>query len=156
MVDPELMKALGIPPKLDPYNPEGKGEAHAILNGWTHVVNISGLCQIGGDAVCLPLVEMLNAITGWGATVKDLVKTGQRIATLQHAFNLREGFKPSDFILPPRVEGKPPLQAGPLKDITLDAEGLKRQYYQAMKFDYPTGAIQQERIAELALQDLLP
>jgi aldehyde:ferredoxin oxidoreductase len=99
---------------------------------------------------------MLNAITGWDTTLQELVKTGQRIATLQHAFNLREGFKPSDFVLPPRVEGKPALQAGPLKGKTLDAEGLKKQYYQAMKFDYPTGAIQKERIAELALQDLLP
>jgi aldehyde:ferredoxin oxidoreductase len=156
MADPGLISALGISPALQRFNPEGKGEAHAIMAGWQNVLNTSGICIFGTDALSFPMVEMLNAITGWGATVKDLVKAGQRIGTLQHAFNLREGFKPSDFILPPRVEGKPPLQEGPLKGITLDAEGLKKQYYEAMKFDYSTGAIQKERIAELAMQDVLP
>jgi aldehyde:ferredoxin oxidoreductase len=156
VADPGLLSALGISPALRRFDPEGKGAAHAIMAGWMHVVNTSGICMFATDVLSFPMVEMLNAITGWGATLQDLVKTGQRIATLQHAFNLREGFKPSDFTLPPRVEGKPPLQEGPLKGITLDAEGLKGQYYEAMKFDYTTGAIQQERIAELALQDLLP
>ena len=156
MADPEFMKALGIPPKFEPYNPEGKGKAHAILNGWTHVVNTSGICVFATDALSFPMVEMLNAITGWGVTLQDLVKTGQRIATLQHAFNLREGFKPSDFTMPPRIEGKPALKAGSLKDVTLDLEGLKKQYYEAMKFDYTTGTIQKERIAELGLEHILP
>jgi aldehyde:ferredoxin oxidoreductase len=155
VADPNFMSGLGISPALQRYSPEGKGEAHAIMAGWSNVVNTSGLCLFAADALSFPMVEMLNAITGWGATLQDLVKTGQRIATLQHAFNLREGFKPSDFILPPRVEGKPPLQAGPLKGIALDAEGLKRQYYEAMKFDYPTGAIQRERIAELGLEQIV-
>jgi aldehyde:ferredoxin oxidoreductase len=57
--------------------------------------------------------------------------------------------------MPPRIEGKPALKAGSLKDVTLDLEGLKKQYYEAMKFDYTTGAIQQERIAELGLEHIL-
>ena len=72
-----------------------------------------------------------------------------------HAFNLREGFKPSDFTMPPRIEGKPAFKAGSLKDVTLDLEGLKKQYYEAMKFDYTTGKIQKERIAELGLEHIL-
>jgi aldehyde:ferredoxin oxidoreductase len=155
MADPEFMKALGIPSKFEPHNPEGKGKAHAILAGWMHVVNTSGLCLLGADALSFPMVEMLNAITNWGVTLEDLVKTGQRIATLQHAFNLREGFKPSDFTMPPRIEGKPAFKAGSLKDVTLDLEGLKKQYYEAMKFDYTTGKIQKERIAELGLEHIL-
>ncbi len=156
MADPGFSAALGISPALQRFDAEGKGEAHAIMGGWAHVVNTTGICMFASGALGFPMVEMLNAITGWDTTLQELVKTGQRIATLQHAFNLREGFKPSDFVLPPRVEGKPALQAGPLSGRTLDAEGLKKQYYQAMKFDYPSGAIQKERIAELALQNLLP
>jgi aldehyde:ferredoxin oxidoreductase len=155
MVDPELMKALGIPPKFEPYNPEGKGKAHAILNGWQHIVNTSGICMMGVDSMSFPLVQMLTSITGWNLTFDELVKTGQRIATLQHAFNLREGFKPGDFTMPPRIEGKPPFKVGLLKGVTLDLEGLKKQYYEAMKFDYTTGAIQQERIVELGLENVL-
>jgi aldehyde:ferredoxin oxidoreductase len=39
--------------------------------------------------------------------------------------------------------------------VTLDLEGLKKQYYEAMKFDYTTGKIQKERIAELGLEHIL-
>ena len=74
MADPEFMKALGIALKFEPYNPEGKGKAHAILNGWAHVVNTSGICALTPDALSFPMVEMLNAITGWGVTLQDLVK----------------------------------------------------------------------------------
>jgi aldehyde:ferredoxin oxidoreductase len=42
-----------------------------------------------------------------------------------------------------------------LKDITIDLEALKRQYYEAMGFDIETGAIQKDRIKELGLQDIL-
>jgi len=36
-----------------------------------------------------------------------------------------------------------------LKDVTVDMEDLKKQFYDAMGFDYHTGAIKKERIAEL-------
>ncbi|MBN1834105.1 MAG: hypothetical protein JW896_18555 [Deltaproteobacteria bacterium] len=72
-----------------------------------------------------------------------------------HGFNLREGFKPSDFTIPPRVAGNPPLKAGALKDRTIDIQGLKNQYYEAMGFDVHTGAISKERINALGLQIVL-
>jgi aldehyde:ferredoxin oxidoreductase len=83
------------------------------------------------------------------------VQTGQRIAIMLHAFNLREGFKPSDFKIPPRACGNPPLTAGSLKDVTLDIEELKRQYYEAMGMDFATGKIRRDRIEALGLQDIL-
>jgi aldehyde:ferredoxin oxidoreductase len=88
-------------------------------------------------------------------TVEELIKTGQRISTLLHAFNLREGFKPGEFKMPPRISGNPPLKVGLLKDITIDFEDLKRQYYEAMGFDTKTGAIRKDRIEALGLQDIL-
>jgi aldehyde:ferredoxin oxidoreductase len=42
-----------------------------------------------------------------------------------------------------------------LKDRTIDIEGLKKQYYEAMGFDVDTGAISKERINALGLQDVL-
>jgi aldehyde:ferredoxin oxidoreductase len=72
-----------------------------------------------------------------------------------HAFNLKQGFKPSDFTMPERARGNPPLTAGSLKGITLDFEELKRQYYEAMSMDYTTGKIHPDRIKALGLQDIL-
>jgi hypothetical protein len=39
--------------------------------------------------------------------------------------------------------------------VTIDSEGLKKQFYEAMGFDYQTGAIDRERIVALGLDDVL-
>ena len=39
--------------------------------------------------------------------------------------------------------------------MTIDSEGLKRQFYEAMGFDVETGAIGKDRIAALGLQDVV-
>jgi aldehyde:ferredoxin oxidoreductase len=154
-VNETLYQALGLPTKVEKYNPEGKGEMHAVLAGWQHLVNSSGMCLFGADALPFSLIDFMKATTGWDLTYDELIITGQRISTLLHGFNLREGFKPTDFTIPPRVAGDPPLKVGALKDKTIDIEGLKKQYYEAMGFDVDTGAISQERINALGLQDVL-
>jgi hypothetical protein len=39
--------------------------------------------------------------------------------------------------------------------VTIDSEGLKKQFYQAMGFDAQTGAIERDRIVALGLDDVL-
>jgi aldehyde:ferredoxin oxidoreductase len=156
MAPQHVMDLLGIPVRLEKYNPKGKGKYHAILAGWQHLINTSGACLFGADGLNFRFIDLMRAITGWDLNIENLIQTGQRIATLLHAFNLREGFKPADFTVPPRVCGKPPLTAGSLKDVTIDVEELKKQYYEAMGFDPQTGEIGKDRIAALGLQDILP
>jgi aldehyde:ferredoxin oxidoreductase len=151
----DVLESLGIPGKVEKYNPEGKGKYHARLACWQHLINTSGACIFAADGLNFQLIDLMNAITGWDFNAEDMVKTGQRIATMLHAFNLREGFKPSDFTIPPRVCGNPPLKAGPLKDITIDFEELKRQYYEAMGYDADTSGIKKETADALGLQDIL-
>ena len=55
------------------------------------------------------------------------------------AFNLREGQKPSDFVLPPRSVGEPPQKEGPLAGITIDYKTLKRNFFVPMEWDEQTG-----------------
>jgi aldehyde:ferredoxin oxidoreductase len=154
-VNESLYRALGLPTKVEKYNPEGKGQMHAVLAGWQHLVNASGMCLFGADALAFSFIDFMKAATGWDLTYDELINTGQRISTILHAFNLREGFKPSDFTIPPRVAGNPPLKAGLLKDRTVDIDELKRQYYEAMGFDIDTGEISKERIDALGLRDVL-
>lgn len=146
---------MGVPFKMEPYDPTDKGKYHAILAGWQHWVNNSGACLFGIDSMPVDLLGCMNAITGWDLDYDEIVETGKRITTLLHAFNLREGFKPGDFKLPERARGNPPLKIGNLKDVTIDSEGLKRQFYEAMGFDFETGAIGRDRIEALGLQDVL-
>lgn len=60
-----------------------------------------------------PLREMMGAITGWEATVEELVMIGKRTSALLHTFNLREVFKPNDFTMPPRAAGDPQFKVWP-------------------------------------------
>ena len=146
---------MGVPFSLDPYDPTDKGRYHALLAGWQHWVNTSGACLFGVDSMPLDFVGCMNAITGWGLDYAEIVETGDRITTLLHGFNLREGFKPDDFKLPERARGNPPMKTGKLESVTIDSEGLKKQFYEAMGFDFQTGAIDRERITSLGLDDIL-
>ncbi len=154
-VNERAYAGMGIPFKMDRYDPAGKGAYHAKLAGWQHWVNTSGACLFGIDSMPLDFVGCMNAITGWGLDYDEIVWTGMRITTLLHGFNLREGFRPDEFRLPERVRGNPPLAAGALKGVTVDTEGLKRQFYEAMGFDPQTGAIDRARITALGLDDVL-
>jgi aldehyde:ferredoxin oxidoreductase len=148
--------AVGVPTKMERYDTTDKGKYHAILAGWQHWVNTSGVCLFAVDSMPMAFLEYMNAITGWDLTYDEIIVTGKRITTLLHAFNIREGFKPSDFRLPERVNGNPPMKVGGLKDVTIDTEGLKMQFYEAMGFDPATGAVSPERMRELGLDGILP
>ena len=83
--------------------------------------------------------EYIEAITGWPFNAQQCYITGMRILNMRHAFNLREGFKPSDFVVPARVVGSPPHQEGPLAGIKVDHERLARNFFHFACWDYETG-----------------
>jgi aldehyde:ferredoxin oxidoreductase len=155
MAPRHVVELLGVPAKMEKYDPTDKGKHHARLAGWQHLINTAGACLFAADGLNFRFIDLMKAITGWDLNVDNLVQTGQRIATMLHAFNLREGFKPADFTIPPRVCGNPPLTAGSLKDVTIDFEELKRQYYEAMGYDAQTGNIRKETAENLGLRDIL-
>lgn len=154
MANPDIYEPLGVPIQLDKYNPEGKGNYQAIMSGWQHLMNTSGACIFAADGLNFRWIEVMKAITGWDLNVENLKRTGQRIGTMLHLFNLREGFTLRDFSIPERARGNPPLTAGPTQGVTLEFEGLKHQYFEAMGFDFEAGRFRKERLLELDLQDL--
>jgi aldehyde:ferredoxin oxidoreductase len=74
---------------------------------------------------------------------------------MRQVFNVREGFKPSDFKLPDRILGKPPMKDGPLAGVTLDLEKERKKYFRSMQWSYRTGRPSRKRLIELGLQDLI-
>jgi aldehyde:ferredoxin oxidoreductase len=155
MANPDIYDPLGVPTKLDKYNPEGKGKYQVIMSGWQHLMNTSGVCIFAADGLNYHWIELMKAITGWDLSVDSLKQTGQRIGTMLHLFNLREGFKLTDYKMPERARGNPPLNAGPTAGVTLDFEVLQRQYFEAMGFDLEAGKFRKERLEQLDLQDLV-
>ena len=119
-------------------------------------MNTSGACLFGVDSMPLDFVGCMNAITGWDLDYAEIVETGNRITTLLHALQPARGLQArATSSCPERARGNPPLQAGKLEGVTIDSEGLKRQFYEAMGFDSETGAIDRERIVALGLDDVL-
>lgn len=132
---------LGHPEISDKYDYSGKGEAHRFMSSFGHIVNSTGLCMFGASIIPATVIaEYLFLATGRRFPMDELLQTGERIANLRIAFNLREGVRNKDlYKLPGRVLGKPPLLHGPTKGVTVDVETQLRDYYLAMGWDPDTG-----------------
>ena len=96
----------------------------------------------------------MKAVTGWEVTNEEMLKTGERIANIRQAFNIREGLNPLRFMVPDRVLGKPPLKEGPVAGITIDEDTLIKEYLTAMDWDLKTARPSKKRLLELELADV--
>jgi len=78
------------------------------------------------------LAELLNAATGSNYTEESLMKVGERLTHLARKYNLRNGRKHTDDILPGRFYNEKSL-AGFMKDKKLDRDYFKsivQKYYE--------------------------
>ena len=142
-------------PDHNKYDYAGKGEWSAKMHNIFHIVQASGVCLLGYLAIDFnSLPENMNAIVGWDYTLDDLFKIGERIGNLRHAFNIREGLNPREFTIPDREIGKPPLEKGPLADVTVDVETQQRDYLKAMDWDINTAKPSKQKLIGLGLDDV--
>jgi aldehyde:ferredoxin oxidoreductase len=121
---------------------------------FTNLFNGAGLCQFGVLTGPLPVVDYLNAVTGWSLSADDYIRAGERIFNLRKAFNLREGVKPEDTKLHPRPAGEQPLKKGPTKGVKLDMEKLTRGFCELAGWDVTSGGPTKEKLRELGIADL--
>jgi aldehyde:ferredoxin oxidoreductase len=142
--------------KFERYATTGKGPMSATASGYLQMGNCAGVCVMPfmffGN---YPLIELLNAVTGWGLDVNEALATGARIQTLRQSFNIREGIRAADVRLPDRMAGRPPLAAGPLAGVTIDVDSLARGYRTAMGWNAETGIPTKETLDKLGLAELV-
>ncbi len=136
---------------------EGKGQAQAHFSNAHQVLNGLGLCMFTSLTGGLPWLAMVNALTGWDLTERELLECGERIQNLRAAFNLREGIRPGDFQPHHRMmgQGDGNLRDGPLKGVVVPLPDLKDDYYRAMGWDAATGRLSRARAEQLGLAELL-
>jgi len=133
----------------------GRAESQRTLVNLMHLVNAAGLCMFGYLSMdCHAMPEFMTAVTGWEYTLDECDETGERIGTLRHAFNLREGHNPLEREVNPRTIGRPPLKRGPLKDISVDMETMAKEYLELMDWDPVTTVPSQKRLKELELDEV--
>ena len=100
------------------------------------------------------MVEIINAVTGWGVNEAEVNEIAERSLTLARLFNLREGFGAQDDRLPEQV--MKPHVSGMLAKVRLDADEVAKQvrgYYQARGWG-ADGAPLPETLQKLGLSDL--
>ena len=152
---------MGIPDFGSPdevkYSYGGRGDIDALVTCGTEIMNAAGSCMFGGFSMPQGTLEKaIEAVTGWGI---DFDRTGKRIMAMREAFNLREGHKKSDDVLPGRCVGDPPLKDGPLKGITVDHESLGNDFFKSMGWNKDTLAPTRESLEAIGgmtdvIQDL--
>jgi aldehyde:ferredoxin oxidoreductase len=99
-----------------------------------------------------PYAAMVRAVTGWDMTVEELERVGERIINLERLFNVREGVRRAQDVLPWRVMHEP-IPDGPSAGMhcpPTELAGMLDEYYRLRGWDadgVPTDA----RLAGLGL-----
>lgn len=147
----------GNPEDFDRWAEAGKGTQCAILQRGMILPDILCTCKFMSYAGLNPehWAEMLSATTGWDMDAAELVKVGERSHNLQRLFNMREGLRRKDDMLPQRVLSAP--EFGAYKDnqdcVIGNYEELLDDYYIACGWDLETGIPTDEKIEELGLSE---
>jgi aldehyde:ferredoxin oxidoreductase len=138
------------------YEYKSKGEPSAKISCYLQVGSSAGVCLFPliffGN---YPLIDFLNAVTGWNMDMEEALVTGARIQTLRQAFNIREGIEAFEIKLPSRLVGLPPQSEGPLKGITIDVATLSTEYRKAMGWEPETGDPSKDTLQRLGLMELV-
>jgi len=93
--------------------------------------------------------EAVEHVTGWQATIQDLMQVVERGVALARIFNIREGFSEKDDTLPKRFGLSP--SDGPLKGLDPESFAKARKtYYRLMGWD-ESGVPTPSRLAELQM-----
>ncbi|MGD0794817.1 MAG: aldehyde ferredoxin oxidoreductase family protein [Dehalococcoidales bacterium] len=152
----ELHHLKGLIPDFDKKSAAAMAGAFKRGSNFQHVLMCSGMCLF--VYMALPdvnvIAEFMKAITGRDVTIDELVKTGERIASMRQAFNLREKINLRQFAVPGRILGRPPQSEGPLAGVTVNAEALVADYLKAMDWDLKTATPGKKKLSELGLEDV--
>ena len=152
---PERMAEIGL---MDPQPPRVLNPEMVRFSLYSQHL-ISGLdCLCGCKFVWGPawqlyssnqLVEAVQAITGWGVSLWEILKAGERRVNLLRAFNVREGSAGEADTMPVKMEV--PLEGG-----ATDGVAISREDFEAARLLYyrMAGWAQDGRPTEAKLQEL--
>jgi len=152
------VKSLGI------YHPipateisREKVRCYLRLENLWRMMDALGLCVFGyAPRGAMPLdvmVQSLNAATGWGASLFELMKAAERGSMIARAFNSREDFSIKDDRLPKRLYNPKPdgPNAGQKIFAEADFNRAVAWFYEMIDCDPDTGRPRRGKLMELGL-----
>jgi aldehyde:ferredoxin oxidoreductase len=148
-------------PEFDHSTIDGKAEYAMRSQHYTAVGDSLVLCRFTGERGFGMLLndefaKMVNGVTGFGLSTEELEHIGARIVNLERAFNVREGVRRKDDLLPHRVMHEP-IPFGPSKGRYCPPDELNRmldQYY-VLRGWTRDGVPTKERLMALRLEDVI-
>lgn len=136
--DPAYFELFGVPESMDPQQWEGKAKVTKAYQDLSAIIDSAGLCIFfavrnlaAKDLGVAPvgILEYLNAATGAGYRLEELMQAGERIINAERLFLVRAGFTRKDDSLPGRLTEEPSL-SGPAKGMVCHLEEMLEEYYQ--------------------------
>jgi aldehyde:ferredoxin oxidoreductase len=145
-------------PGFDRRSPEGKPAFAIRSQHFTAVGDSLVLCRFTAERgfglfLDEPYAAMVRAVTGWDVTVEELERVGERIVNLERLFNVREGVRRRDDVLPWRVMHEP-IPEGPSAGMFCPPDELAAmldEYYRLRGWD-AEGVPSPERLDALGLR----
>ena len=125
------------------------------------LIDLLGSCFFVYDPCLAPIklpmtVELVNAVTGWATDVDELMVAAERANTLARLFNVREGIRGKDDVLPARFAEAMAEGASAGQRITAeDLAAAKSEFYRVSGWS-PDGVPTPGRLRELGLDHLIP
>ncbi len=155
----ESVKPLGIYRAMNATEiTTEKVRSYILLENLWRVMDALGLCIFGfapRGAMSLELmVRCLNAVTGWNASLFELMKAGERGTMMARAFNHREGFTIEKDLLPKRLFNPKPdgPNAGSKMFEEADFNRSLELFYEIIGCDPKTGRPHRGKLLELDLE----
>ncbi len=161
--DPAYIEILGVPTLLDPLALENKPK---LVKDWQDVFAVfdsAGVCVFFSvrnlvtpteDIRPQGLLHLLNAATGAGYDLEELVRAGERTVNAERLFINRAGFTAKDDTLPVRILEEP-LPDGPARGQVCELDRMLPQYYQLRGWD-TDGCPTASKLHELGLKAATP
>ena len=149
---------IPVPHEVDRFSVEGKG----ALTKWnqdirTATTDAPTMCAFLLDMAVVGIAaqntaSLMEAVTGLTFTPEEILKVGERINNLAHAFNVREGLSRADDTLPERLMTEP-LKGGASKGHLISRDELDQmldEYYEARGWD-KDGSPGRKKLEELGI-----
>ncbi|KKN54069.1 hypothetical protein LCGC14_0596090 [marine sediment metagenome] len=147
----ELIDGFVLPKNIK-KDGDDRAEGQKLITSLAQFSNSLGLCMFTTMFQKYPMLELINAATGWDMSIAELIKNGLRIQTLRQAFTIREGAILADDELPGRASGNPPFESGPHKDITIEYKKEYKGFCEKMGWNPDNGYPLKDTLIDLNLE----
>ncbi|MDP2952330.1 MAG: aldehyde ferredoxin oxidoreductase C-terminal domain-containing protein, partial [Chloroflexota bacterium] len=139
----------------DAFSPEELPALVVAMKGKRSLMDSLVICFLATGMFIKPLVDILNATTGWDLTLKEALDVGVRGITLHRAFDLRSGVTLEGEIPSGRLLAAPTDGPAKGKSIKPYWSQMMDNYYRHMGWDRKSGKPLPDTLRSLGLEHVV-